>query len=187
MGRMLHLHITLNCPSLITFCMFLGNMEIEGLTDSVLPNRLGPKRASKIRKMFNLSKEDNIKEYVTRRQLPKKSGKLQIQTTFLSSLDVWKRFHVAVWGVHQNCQKDLILSVKSLKIHLEMELVDLNSYCSSKPCWFGMGKVVQTLTLPTLHPTSPPAVLYNILSKSVKCINCDQYCKSWKDLLDLTS
>uniref|UniRef100_A0A803SQ85 Small ribosomal subunit protein eS6 n=1 Tax=Anolis carolinensis TaxID=28377 RepID=A0A803SQ85_ANOCA len=30
-----------------------------GLTDTTVPRRLGPKRASKIQKLFNLSKEDD--------------------------------------------------------------------------------------------------------------------------------
>ncbi|KAF8366146.1 rps-6 [Pristionchus pacificus] len=44
-----------------------GDNDIEGLTDSVVPRRLGPKRASKIRKLFNLSKEDDVRKYVIRR------------------------------------------------------------------------------------------------------------------------
>ena len=35
-----------------------GDNELEGLTDNQIPRRLGPKRASKIRKLFALSKED---------------------------------------------------------------------------------------------------------------------------------
>uniref|UniRef100_A0A671WV67 Small ribosomal subunit protein eS6 n=1 Tax=Sparus aurata TaxID=8175 RepID=A0A671WV67_SPAAU len=31
-----------------------GEKDIPGLTDSTVPRRLGPKRASKIRKLFNL-------------------------------------------------------------------------------------------------------------------------------------
>ena len=38
-----------------------GENDIPGLTDNVLPKRLGPKRATKIRKFFNLSKEDGEK------------------------------------------------------------------------------------------------------------------------------
>jgi small subunit ribosomal protein S6e len=55
-----------------------GDNDIPGLTDKTLPRRLGPKRAGKIRKLFNLSKEDDVRQYVVRRQLPdkgKKSGK----------------------------------------------------------------------------------------------------------------
>ena len=50
-------------------------------------------------------------------------------------------------------------SAKFLKIHLEMEWVDLISYCSLKPLWSGMGEVVPARTLLTLHPPSPPTVL----------------------------
>lgn len=52
-----------------------GEQEIPGLTDRVVPRRLGPKRANKIRKLFNLSKEDDVRQYVIRRQLPVKEGK----------------------------------------------------------------------------------------------------------------
>jgi len=52
-----------------------GEKEIPGLTDRELPQRLGPKRASKIRKLFNLEKEDDVRKYVVRRVLPKKEGK----------------------------------------------------------------------------------------------------------------
>jgi len=53
-----------------------GEKEIEGLTDRVIPRRLGPKRASKIRKLFNLTKEDDVRKYVVRREIPaKKEGR----------------------------------------------------------------------------------------------------------------
>ena len=51
-----------------------GEQEIPGLTDRVVPRRLGPKRANKIRKLFNLSKEDDVRQYVIRRPLPLKEG-----------------------------------------------------------------------------------------------------------------
>jgi len=46
-----------------------GEGQVEGLTDNVLPKRLGPKRATKIRKFFNLSKEDDVRKYVVRREV----------------------------------------------------------------------------------------------------------------------
>ncbi|XP_038072648.1 40S ribosomal protein S6-like [Patiria miniata] len=52
-----------------------GDNEIPGLTDKTIPRRLGPKRAGKIRKLFNLSKEDDVREYVVKRQLPEKPDK----------------------------------------------------------------------------------------------------------------
>ncbi|TXL68994.1 hypothetical protein D9O29_24265, partial [Pantoea vagans] len=48
-----------------------GEKDIPGLTDSTVPRRLGPKRASKIRKLFNLAKEDDVRQYVVRRPLTK--------------------------------------------------------------------------------------------------------------------
>lgn len=53
-----------------------GEQALPGLTDTTVPRRLGPKRASKIRKLFNLSKEDDVRKYVIRREVkPKKEGK----------------------------------------------------------------------------------------------------------------
>ena len=49
-----------------------GEAEIPGLTDNTIPRRLGPKRASKIRKLFNLTKEDDVCQYVIKRPLPLK-------------------------------------------------------------------------------------------------------------------
>jgi len=54
-----------------------GEQEIPGLTDTTVPRRLGPKRASKIRKLFNLSKEDDVRQYVVKRPIPAKEGKKQ--------------------------------------------------------------------------------------------------------------
>jgi small subunit ribosomal protein S6e len=53
-----------------------GDNELPGITDEVKPRRLGPKRASKIRKLFNLSKQDDVRKYVIRREIAsKKEGK----------------------------------------------------------------------------------------------------------------
>jgi len=54
-----------------------GDADIPGLTDKTVPRRLGPKRAGKIRKLFNLSKEDDVRQYVVRRPLPVKEGRKQ--------------------------------------------------------------------------------------------------------------
>jgi len=54
-----------------------GEQEIPGVTDVQIPRRLGPKRASKIRKLFNLTKEDDVRQYVIKRPLPQKEGKKQ--------------------------------------------------------------------------------------------------------------
>ena len=49
-----------------------GDSEIEGITDVSTPKRLGPKRASKLRKLFNLQKTDDVKKYVISRTFEKK-------------------------------------------------------------------------------------------------------------------
>lgn len=40
-----------------------GEKDLAGLTDVTLPKRLGPKRATRIRKFFNLSKEDDVTKF----------------------------------------------------------------------------------------------------------------------------
>lgn len=52
-----------------------GEQEIPGLTDEVRPRRLGPKRASRIRALFNLDKEDDVREYVVRRTITRDGKK----------------------------------------------------------------------------------------------------------------
>jgi small subunit ribosomal protein S6e len=53
-----------------------GDNDIPGLTDVVHPKRLGPKRATKIRKFFGLTKDDDVRKYVIRREVqPKGEGK----------------------------------------------------------------------------------------------------------------
>jgi len=52
-----------------------GDAELPGVTDVVHPKRLGPKRATKIRRFFGLSKEDDVRKFVIRREVqPKKEG-----------------------------------------------------------------------------------------------------------------
>ncbi|KAG0545858.1 hypothetical protein BDA96_02G398000 [Sorghum bicolor] len=54
-----------------------GENDLPGLTDTEKPRMRGPKRASKIRKLFNLSKDDDVRKYVNtyRRTFTTKSGK----------------------------------------------------------------------------------------------------------------
>ncbi|XP_073741643.1 small ribosomal subunit protein eS6-like [Callorhinus ursinus] len=52
-----------------------GEKDIPGLTDTTVPRRLGPKRASRIRKLFSLSKEDDVRQYVVRKPLNKERKK----------------------------------------------------------------------------------------------------------------
>jgi len=53
-----------------------GENDIPGVTDVVHPKRLGPKRATKIRKFFGLTKDDDVRKFVIRREVqPKGEGK----------------------------------------------------------------------------------------------------------------
>ncbi|MCJ1372859.1 40S ribosomal protein S6 [Loxospora ochrophaea] len=53
-----------------------GDADIPGLTDRVEPKRLGPKRATKIRRFFGLTKDDDVRKFVIRREVqPKGEGK----------------------------------------------------------------------------------------------------------------
>jgi len=62
--------------AIINFVVFKkGEKEIPGLTDQVKPRRLGPKRATRIRKLFNLGKEDDVRKFVIRRQIVKDGKK----------------------------------------------------------------------------------------------------------------
>jgi len=63
-----------------------GDAEVPGLTDTTKPRRLGPKRASKIRKLFNLGKEDDVRKFVVRRQVVKGDKKPKIKAPRIQRL-----------------------------------------------------------------------------------------------------
>jgi len=67
--------ISHHCSVLHMIIVKKGDEEIPGLTDSSIPRRLGPKRAAKIRKLFALTKEDDVRKYVIRRELAAKGDK----------------------------------------------------------------------------------------------------------------
>ena len=50
-----------------------GDAPLPGLTDEEKPRMRGPKRAAKVRKLFNLGKDDDVRKYVIRREIPAKS------------------------------------------------------------------------------------------------------------------
>lgn len=54
-----------------------GEADLPGLTDEEKPRMRGPKRASKIRKLFALTKDDDVRRYVNtyRRTFEDKAGK----------------------------------------------------------------------------------------------------------------
>ena len=66
-------------PDLATLNLVIakkGAEDIAGLTDpaSERPRRLGPKRANKIRKLFRLSKEDDVRKFVVTRNYNSRKG-----------------------------------------------------------------------------------------------------------------
>lgn len=52
----------------------IGEKTVPGLTDGTVPRRLGPKRANNIRKLFGLTKEDDVRKYVIHRKFTNKKG-----------------------------------------------------------------------------------------------------------------
>merc|ERR1712115_348016 len=71
-----------------------GAEDIPGLTDDNKPRRLGPKRASNIRKLFALEKKDDVRQFVVRRQLEgkKKSKAPKIQRLVTPAMLQRKRY-----------------------------------------------------------------------------------------------
>merc|ERR1719390_237123 len=69
-----------------------GAEDVPGLTDEARPRRLGPKRASNIRKLFNLEKKDDVRQFVVRREAGKKKKAPRIQRLVTRSMLQRKRF-----------------------------------------------------------------------------------------------
>ena len=77
-----------------------GEKDIPGLTDTTVPHRLGPKRASRIRKLFDLSKDD-VRQYVVRKSLNKDGKKPRTKAPKIQRLVTprvlqHKRRHIAL-------------------------------------------------------------------------------------------
>ena len=63
-----------------------GEEDIPGLTDTTVPRRLGPQRASRICKLFSLSKEDDVRQYVVRKPLNKDGKKARTKAPKIQRL-----------------------------------------------------------------------------------------------------
>jgi len=84
-------------PDLATLSLVLvkkGAEELPGLTDDQRPRRLGPKRASNIRKLFALEKKDDVRNFVVRRQIEgkKKTKAPKIQRLVTPAMLQRKRY-----------------------------------------------------------------------------------------------
>merc|ERR1712054_753794 len=73
-----------------------GEADIPGLTDDQRPRRLGPKRASNIRKLFGLEKKDDVRKFVVRREAGKKKKAPKIQRLVTPSMLQRKRYFKAI-------------------------------------------------------------------------------------------
>merc|ERR1712039_364590 len=85
-----------------------GDEEIPGLTDDQRPRRLGPKRASNIRKLFNLEKKDDVRHFVVRREVKAKKKKApRIQRLVTPAMLQRKRFF------RSQTRKQMVLAKKN--------------------------------------------------------------------------
>merc|ERR1719343_92281 len=70
-----------------------GPEEIPGVTDEVRPLRHGPKRATKIRKMFGLTREDDVRNFVIKREHKGKIISPKIQRLITPAVLATRRRH----------------------------------------------------------------------------------------------
>merc|ERR1712228_1042007 len=85
-------------PDLATLNLVIikkGAEELPGLTDDNKPRRLGPKRASNIRKLFNLEKKDDVRKFVVRREAGKKKKAPKIQRLVTPTMLRRRRYYRA--------------------------------------------------------------------------------------------
>jgi small subunit ribosomal protein S6e len=72
-----------------------GEKDIPGLTDTVIPRRLGPKRANNIRKLFNIKKTEDqslvCKAVIRRKFVGATSGKEKVKAPKIQRLITDKR------------------------------------------------------------------------------------------------
>merc|ERR1711871_330843 len=73
-----------------------GEGDVPGLTDDQRPRRLGPKRASNIRKLFALEKKDDVRKFVVRREAGKKKKAPKIQRLVTPSMLQRKRYFKSI-------------------------------------------------------------------------------------------
>jgi small subunit ribosomal protein S6e len=64
----------------------IGDSAIAGLTDTKQPKRLGPKRATRIRKLFALKKDDDVRRFVIRRKIEKEGKKIRFKAPRIQRL-----------------------------------------------------------------------------------------------------
>jgi len=103
-----------------------GEAEIPGLTDTVKPRRLGPKRASKIKALFNLGKDDDVRQFVIRRQIVKGEKKPYFKAPKIQRLVTparlqRKRHEAAVKRQRQESSKSAAETYNNLVVQRQKE------------------------------------------------------------------
>ena len=68
-----------------------GNEDIPGITDCEILRRLGPKRANKIRKLYNAEKGVDVRKLVIRRAISKGENKVYYKAPKIQRLITSKR------------------------------------------------------------------------------------------------
>ena len=111
------------------------------LTDDNKPRRLGPKRANNIRKLFNLDKQDDIRDYVNkclRRKFTSKSGKDQDKAPKIQrlvtplALSHKKRRATLKLRARAKSQRDAADYSRAIAVHLKEKKAARSSRKSSR-------------------------------------------------------
>lgn len=89
-----------------------GENELEGVTDVQVPRRLGPKRASKIRKLFDLGKADDVRKFVIKRPVTKGGKKPTLKAPKIQRL-------VTPVTVHRRRRQAKLLKKQRTKSNVE--------------------------------------------------------------------
>jgi small subunit ribosomal protein S6e len=102
-----------------------GAQDIAGLTDEIKPRRLGPKRASNIRKLFNLSKDDDVRKYVIRRESGKTKKAPKIQR-LITPLRLQRKRSL------KNSKVKAVIATQEARVAYEKRLVEFKQEQKSK-------------------------------------------------------
>merc|ERR1719183_269974 len=89
-----------------------GEKDIPGLTDASNPRRLAVKRATKIRKLFNLSKTDDVRKYVIKRKITREGKKDSFKAPSIQRLITPQRLQrkrAMLAGKRERAQKNIDL------------------------------------------------------------------------------
>ena len=102
-----------------------GAQDVAGLTDEIKPRRLGPKRASNIRKLFNLSKEDDVRKFVIRREAGKTKKAPKIQR-LITPLRLQRKRNL------KNSKVKAVIATQEARVAYEKRLVEYKHEQKSK-------------------------------------------------------